>query len=43
MDIKDIKVGMKVKLLGKHGFEDYEDIEDWYEDYEDIEDWYEDY
>ena len=33
MDIKDIKVGMNVKLLGKHGFDNYEDIEDWYEDY----------
>ena len=34
MDIKDIKVGMKVKLLGKHGVvNNFDDIEDWYEDY----------
>ena len=31
MDIKDVKVGMKVKLLGKHGIRDnFDDIEDWY-------------
>ena len=33
MDIKDIKIGMKVRLLGKHGFgDDYDNIEDWFED-----------
>ena len=37
MDIKDIKVGMKVRLLGKHGFEDnYDNIEDWYDMYQSI-------
>lgn len=31
MDIEDIKVGMKVRLLGKHGGGDnYNNIEDWY-------------
>ena len=39
MDIKDIKVGMKVKLLGKHRFgDDYDNIEDWFEDYYNEED-----
>ena len=33
MDIKDIKVGMKVRLLGKHAlFDEYDNIDDWYED-----------
>ena len=33
MDIKDIKVGMKVRLLGKHRLGDnIDNIEDWYED-----------
>ena len=32
MDIKDIKIGMKVELLGKHGCGDYNNIEDWFED-----------
>ena len=33
MDIKDIKVGMKVRLLGKHRWGDnFDNIEDWYED-----------
>ena len=32
MDIKDIKVGMKVKLLSKHGLIDnYNNIEDWFD------------
>ena len=32
MDIKDVYVGMKVRLLGKHGVGDnYNNIEDWYE------------
>ena len=31
MKIEDIKIGDKVRLLGKHGFGDnYDDIEDWY-------------
>ena len=33
MEINDIKVGMKVKLLGKHGCGDYNNIEDWFEVY----------
>ena len=34
MDIKDIKVGMKVKLLGKHRvYDKYDNIEDWFEDF----------
>lgn len=33
MDIKDIKAGMKVRLLGKHSYEDsYDNIEDFYKD-----------
>ena len=33
MKLEDIKVGMKVRLLGKHGCSDcYDNIEDWYED-----------
>lgn len=33
MNIKDIKIGMKVKLLGKHAlFDEYDNIEDWFED-----------
>ena len=38
MDIKNVKVGMKVKLLGKHaGFwSDYNNIEDWFNDNEGI-------
>ena len=33
MKIEDIKIGDKVRLLGKHGFGDiYGNIEDWYED-----------
>ena len=32
MDIKDIKIGMKVKLLSKHGLcDDYDNIEDWFD------------
>ena len=32
MDIKDIKIGMKVKLLSKHGlWDDYDNIEDWFD------------
>ena len=38
MDIKDIKIGMKVELLGKHGCGDYNNIEDWFEDYYNEED-----
>ena len=40
MDIKDIKIGMKVKLLGKHaGYSDkYDNIKDWFEDYYNEED-----
>ena len=38
MKIKDIKVGMKVELLGKHGCGDYNNIEDWFEDYYNEED-----
>ena len=38
MKLEDIKVGMKVKLLGKHGCGDYNDIEDWFEDYYNEED-----
>ena len=30
MKLEDIKVGMKVKLLGKHALNIYGDIEDWY-------------
>lgn len=31
MKLEDIRIGMKVKLLGKHGFGDrYDNIEDWY-------------
>ena len=34
MKLEDIKVGMKVKLLGKHGVATwYDSIEDWYEKY----------
>ena len=33
MKIEDIKIGDKVRLLGKHGFVDnYDNIEDWYKD-----------
>ena len=33
MKLEDIKIGDKVKLLGKHGFGDnYDNIEDWYKD-----------
>ena len=33
MDIKNVKIGTKVKLLGKHGFgSNYNNIEDWFED-----------
>ena len=32
MDIKDIKIGIKVKLLSKHGlWDDYDNIEDWFD------------
>ena len=32
MDIKDIKIGMKVKLLSKHGlYDEYNNIEDWFD------------
>ena len=33
MKLEDIRIGMKVKLLGKHAFNVYDDIEDWYENY----------
>ena len=33
MRLEDIKVGMKVKLLGKHRCGSYNDIEDWFEYY----------
>ena len=34
MELKDIKVGMKVELLSKHGAGDnFDDIEDWFEKY----------
>ena len=32
MDIKDIKIGMKVRLLGNHAYDEYDNIEDWFED-----------
>ena len=33
MKLEDIKIGMKVKLLSKHGFGDnFDNIEDWFED-----------
>ena len=39
MKLEDIKIGMKVKLLGKHGAGDnYDNIEDWYKDCKDFED-----
>ena len=39
MKLEDIKVGMKVRLLGKHGLVDnYDNIEDWYKDYNKLED-----
>ena len=39
MDIKNVKIGTKVKLLGKHGFgSNYNNIEDWFEDDERWED-----
>ena len=31
MDIKNVKIGMKVKLLGKHAMDEYDNIEDWFE------------
>ena len=31
MKLEDIRIGMKVKLLGKHALNVYGDIEDWYE------------
>ena len=32
MKLEDIKIGMKVKLLGKHGLcGDYDNIEDWFD------------
>ena len=34
MKLKDIKTGMKVKLLGKHAVNDYDNIEDWFKDNE---------
>lgn len=34
MNLNNIEVGMKVKLLGKHGFGDnYDNIEDWYKNH----------
>ena len=34
MELKDIKVGIKVELLGKHGAGDnYNNVEDWFKDY----------
>ena len=36
MKLEDVKIGMKVKLLGKHGLIDnYNNIEDWFKDYYD--------
>lgn len=35
MKLEDIKVGMKVKLLGKHALDNYDDINDWYKRYDD--------
>ena len=35
MKLEDVKIGMKVKLLGKHGLIDnYNNIEDWFKDTE---------
>ena len=35
MKLEDVRIGMKVKLLGKHGYSDwYDNIEDWFEDSE---------
>ena len=35
MKLEDVKIGMKVKLLGKHGLIDnYNNIEDWFKDNE---------
>ena len=35
MKLEDIRIGMKVKLLGKHGvYDNYNNIEDWFEDSE---------
>ena len=34
MKLEDVKVGMKVRLLGKHGVsKNYDNIEDWYKDW----------
>ena len=38
MKLEDIKIGMKVKLLGKHTIDDFDNIEDWFEDYYNEED-----
>lgn len=39
MKLETIKVGMKVKLLGKHaGGDDYDNIDDWYKDCEEFKD-----
>ena len=39
MDIKDVKVGMKVKLLGKHGAcDNYNNINDWFKNCNKLED-----
>lgn len=35
MKFEDIKIGMKVKLLGKHALDNYDDINDWYKKYDD--------
>ena len=34
MKLEDIKVGMKVRLLGKHELDDYDNINDWYRKYD---------
>ena len=39
MKLEDIKIGMKVRLLGKHAFDDFDDIEDWFDfcnDFEEV-------
>ena len=38
MELKDIKIGMKIELLGKHGVGDkYNNIEDWFKTYKERE------
>lgn len=37
MELKDVKIGMKVRLLGKHGmWDNFDNINDWYEYKKDI-------